>query len=234
MCRLLAACSECKQFLTQEIINPSLLLTPLPPDDCRAKRPREQAGVIGADNALHTLKVEELEVADHSGKNGLQLDVCELLADAAMSASAERQVWRCGALADNTVAIVLGLLDDTLLDVLGCQADVLLGRVRVPAVRLPLQRLGEVLGGTAGDTRGGEEDVRCGNDPVGALDGERVLDNTHDAVNGGVDAESLLDDLSVQRKAAEVLVVEVLDRAVGVQAKNLPFFLKKVLLDVGS
>lgn len=219
-----------KKFLKKS----SLLLPPLPPDNSRAERPGKQAGVIGADHALDTFEVEELQVADDSGKDGLQLHVCELLADATMPAGTERQVWRCGALADNTVAIVLGLLDDTLLDVLGCQANVLLGRVRVPAVRLPLQRFGEVLGGTTGDTGRGEEDVGCGDDPVGPLDGERVLDNAHDAVNGGVDAESLLDNLSVQRKAAEVLVVEVLDRAIGVQAKNLPLFLKKVFLNVGS
>ena len=129
VCRLLAACSECKQFLTQEIINPSLLLAPLPPDNSRAERPGEQAGVIGANHTLNTFKVEEFKVTNDSGENGLQLHVCELLADATMSASAKGKVWRCGALADNTVAIVLGLLDDTLLDVLGCQADVLLGRV---------------------------------------------------------------------------------------------------------
>jgi len=151
-----------------------------------------------------------------------------------MSAGTERQVWRCGALADETVAVVLGLFGDALLDVLGSQVDVLLGRVLVPAVGFPLQWLGEVLGGTAGDTRGGEEDVRGRDDPVGALDREGVLDHAHDAVNGSVNAKSLLDNLSVQRKAAEILVVEVLDGAIGVQAKDLPLFLKKFILDVGS
>ena len=234
MCRLLAACSECKQFLTQEIINPSLLLAPLPPDNSRAEGPGEQAGVISADHALHALKVEELEVADHSGKNGLQLDVCELLADAAMSASAERQVWRCGTLADNTVAVVLGLFGDALLDVLGRKADVLVGGAFVPAVRLPLHGLGEVLGDTACDTRRSEENVRSGNDPVGASNGERVLDHAHNAVDGSVDTEGLLDDLSVKRQAAEVLVVEGLDGAVLVQAKDLLLLLEKVILNIGS
>ena len=212
----------------------SLLLSPLPPDNSRAERPREQAGVISTDHALDTFEVEELQVTNDSAEDGLQLHVGELLADATMPAGTERQVWRCGTLADKTVAVVLGFFGDALLDVLGCQADVLLGRVLVPTVGLPLQRFGEVLGGTAGDTRGGEEDVRSGNDPVGALDRERVLDHAHDTVNGGVNAKSLLDNLSVQRKAAEILVVEVLDGAIGVQTKDLLLFLKKFILDVGS
>jgi hypothetical protein len=220
-------------FVFQSFPTPSLLLPPLPPDNSRAERPGEQAGVIGADHALDALGVKELQIANDSGEDGLQLHVCELLADATMSASAERQVWGCGALADKTIAVVLGLLGNALLDVLGCQADVLVGRVLVPAVRLPLHWFGEVLGDTAGDTGRGEEDVRCRDDPVGSLDGQRVLDHAHDAVNRSVDAKSLLDDLSVQGEAAEVLVVEVLDRAVGVQAKNLLLLLKQILLDVG-
>ena len=234
MCRLLAACSECKQFLTQEIINPSLLLAPLPPDNSRAEGPGEQAGVVSADHALHALKVEELEVADHSGKNSLQLDVCELLADAAMSASAERQVRRCSTLTDNTVAVVLCLFGDALLDVLGRKADVLVGGAFVPAVRLPLHGLGEVLGDTACDTRRSEENVRSGNDPVGASNGERVLDHAHNAVDGCVDAQGFLDNLGVKGQAAEVVVVEFLDRAVGVQSEDLLLFLEKVVLDIGS
>lgn len=110
----------------------------------------------------------------------------------------------------------------------------LLGWVLVPTVRFPLHGLGEVLGDTAGDTRRGKEDVRRRNDPVGAFDGQRVLDDAHNAVNGSVDAKSLLDNLSVEWKAAEVLVVEVLDGAVGVQAKNLLLFLEQVVLDVRS
>jgi hypothetical protein len=118
--------------------------------------------------------------------------------------------------------------------VLRCQADVLVGRVLIPTVRLPLHGFREVLGNTAGDTGGGEKYVRSRDDPVGTFDGQRVLDHAHNAVNGSVDAESLFDNLSVQRKAAEVLIVEVLDRAVGVQAKDLLLFLEQVVLDVGS
>ena len=164
----------------------------------------------------------------------MQLDIRELLADAAMSASAEGQVGRSGALADDAVAVVLGFLGDAFLDVLGGQADVL-GRGRfVPAVGLPLHGLGEVLGDAACDAGGGEEDVGGGDHPVGAFHGERVLDDAHDAVDGGVDAESLLDDLGVEGQAAEVLVGERLDRAVCVQAEDLLLFLEKVVLDVGS
>jgi hypothetical protein len=221
-------------ILTQQTINPSLLLPPLPPNNSRAKRPREQTRVISANHTLHTLKVEELEVANNSGKNSLQLDIRKLLADAAMPASAKRQVGRRGTLADNTVAVILGLLSDAFLDVLGGQADVLFGGLLVPAVGLPLQGLGEVLGDAAGDAGRGEEDVRGGDDPVGAFDGERVLDDAHNAVNGCVDAEGLLDDLSVKRQAAEVLVVEVFDRAVLVQSEDLLLLLEKVILDIGS
>jgi hypothetical protein len=101
-------------------------------------------------------------------------------------------------------------------------------------VRLPLHGFREVLGNTAGDTRRSEKYVRRRNNPVGAFDGQRVLDHAHNAVNGSVDAKSFFDDLSVEGKAAEVLVVEVLDGAVGIQAKGLLLFFEQVVLDVGS
>lgn len=212
----------------------SLLFPPLPLHDRRAKRPGEQTRVISSNNTLDALGVVELQIANDGGEDGLQLHVGELLANAAMPASTEGQVRRCGALADNAVAVILGLLDDALLDVLGRKADVLLGGSLVPSVGLPLQRLGEVLGSTAGDTGRGEEDVGGGNDEVGSLNRHRVLDHAHNAVNRGVNAKSLLDDLGVQRKAAEVLVVEVLEGTVGVNAKNLLLFLEKIVLNVGA
>jgi hypothetical protein len=151
-----------------------------------------------------------------------------------MPASAERQVRGSGALADNAIAVVLGLLGDALLDVLGGEADEFLGGALVPAVGLPLHGFGEVLGDAAGDAGRGEEDVRGWDHPVGAFDGEGVFDDAHDAVDRGVDAEGLLDDLGVEGQAAEVLVVEGFDRAVGVQAEDALLFFEKVFLDVGS
>lgn len=150
-----------------------------------------------------------------------------------MPAGAERKVGRSGALADNAVAVVLGLFCDTLLDVLGCEANVLVGWAFVPAVGLPFEWLWEVLLGAAGDTGRSEEDVGGRNDPVGAFDGEGVLDYAHDAVNRSVDAKSFLDNLSVQRETAEILVVEVLDSAIGVDTKDLLLLLEKVVLNIG-
>jgi len=75
-------------------------------------------------------------------------------------------------------------------------------------VRLPHRGVGEMLWGLGGHARGGEEDV-CGWDDVRCpRDGHGLLDFAHDAVDRGVDAEGLLDDLRVERQFLEGVVGE--------------------------
>lgn len=75
-------------------------------------------------------------------------------------------------------------------------------------MRLPHCGVGEMLWGLGGHAGGGEEDV-CGWDDVQCTwDGHGLLDFAHDAVNRGVDAEGLLDDLRVERQFLEGVVGE--------------------------
>lgn len=139
-----------------------------------------------------------------------------------MTAGAKGQVRRRGTLADHTVAVVLVLLLHLAHLDTGCTG--------IPAVGVPLERLGEVLLHPRSDTSGGEKGVGCWDDEVGVGDGHRRLDLAEDRVDGSVEAEGLLEDGLVQCELADVLVGQ--GREVG--AQNTDLLLVEFLDDIGA
>ena len=157
-----------------------------------------------------TARVGELEMSHQRSQDCAQLHVGELLTNAAMAASTEGKVRAVGTLGDQAVTVVNLLL----ILVLG-------GLGLIPAVGVPLERLGKELSRASSDTGGGEDVVSSRNDIVSAFHGHGVLDSANDGVDRSVDTESLLDDLGVQVELVEAFVGE----RGQVRAQNLELFL---------
>lgn len=145
-----------------------------------------------------------------------------------MTASAEGQVRRVGALADKTVAVIDLLVLLVVLHVADNGGRE--GRVLLPTVGLPKLGLGEVglVGGR--DTGGGEQDVVGRDDVLGSGDGHGGLDGAHNGVDGGVQAEGLLDNGTVEGKLGQILVGE----RGQVGAESLDLLVVEILHDVGA
>jgi hypothetical protein len=117
-----------------------------------------------------------------------QLHIGELLTNAAMATSTERQIGTVGALGNQAIAII----DLLLIFLLGS-----LGSSLIPAVGVPLQGLGEELRRASSDT-GRREDVVSGRDDIrSAFHRHGVLDSANDRVDRSVDTEGFLDHLGV-------------------------------------
>jgi hypothetical protein len=152
----------------------------------------------------------KLHLADDGRNDGAELDVRELLADAAMATRTERLVRRLGALRNRTkpeidllAALVRVLRRGLLRDAL---------RV-APARGLPVVRGAPDCRVHLRDERGGEDIVALGDDVslvlarVGerAGDGHVVHDLAHDGVDRWVHAEGLTDDGVEDGQGADVV-----------------------------
>ena len=128
-----------------------------------------------------------------------------MLANASMPTSAEGKVGGCGALANETVAVVDLFL--VLINLLAKDRG-RVGRVLLPSVRIPDLGVGEVLGVVAGNTGGREKSVARWDDVFSSRYGHGALDGPHDGVDRGVHAERLLDDGLAERELRQVLVLD--------------------------
>lgn len=174
----------------------SNLVSLLPVDVGRLQGSREERRIVGANEGVSAVHVAELVMADSLSDDGLKLQVGKVLANAAVATSAERQVGRGRALADQAVSVVdlLLILDGSAVADNGRGV----GGVDLPAVRVPGIGVGEVGRVGAADTGSGEEGVAGRDDELSAGDSHGLLDGAHDRVNGSVQAESLLDDSLVE------------------------------------
>lgn len=202
----------------------SCLVASLPADLGRLKRAREERSVVGTHQRVAAVNVAELEEADNLSHNGLQLQVGKLLTNTSVTTSTKGKVWRGGTLGDDTVTVV-----NLLLFLIRAHKCGSIGRTRQPTVGIPLHGVGEVSRVGSTDNGGSQEVVGRRNDVFGSRNRHRRLDGTEDRVDGGVEAESLLDDGLVEGKLGEVLVGELGE----VLAKGLDLLLVEGVHDLG-
>lgn len=72
----------------------------LPLYNCRVQRSRKQTRVIRPHDTFHAIEIPEPELPHEDSGDGAELDVGKSLADAAVAAGAEREVWARSALGD--------------------------------------------------------------------------------------------------------------------------------------
>ena len=145
-------------------------------------------------NAWH---IAELEQSHQGGKDCTKLHVSKLLTNAPMPSGTEREIGAISALVDQAVPII---------DLFFIFRVLLSGFI--PAVRVPLERLGEKILVSSGDTRRRKDIVRCWDHIWGTINWHWVLHSPNDRVNWRMNTESFLDNLGMKIQLLQAVIRE--------------------------